>query len=170
MRTFIAVAVLALSGCGAPAASTPCVLSWSGDVTGTGSCDGASSDALLGTGTATSLNWIVDAKNDTHTVSFQFQVPNPPSEGSYNGIDSATQYCSVTVTAKDTSQPVLSAFSRTAPGSGTPPRGSCSIVFTSKTQGSTATGTIKYTVHGTASATVVAINGAAQTATVTATF
>ena len=39
-----------------------CVLSWWGDVTGSASCNGASSDALLGTASATSLNWIVDTE------------------------------------------------------------------------------------------------------------
>ena len=76
MRTLLVVAVLVLSGCGAPVPS-PCVLSWSGDVTGSASCNGASSDALLGTASATSLNWIVDTETDTHTVSFTFRVFEP---------------------------------------------------------------------------------------------
>jgi hypothetical protein len=168
MRPLLLVAVV-VSGCGAPVPS-PCVLTWSGDVTGSASCNGASSDSLLGTASATSLNWIVDAETDTHTVSFQFQVPNPPNENSYAGIDSPTQYCSVSVNPKDPMQPTLSAFSRTAPGSGTPPRGSCSISFTSKTQGNTSAGLVNYTVHGTATAMVSASNGAAQTATVTVQF
>jgi hypothetical protein len=51
------------------------VLSWWGDVTGSASCNGASSDALLGTASATSLNWIVDTETARTTAGLVSLAP-----------------------------------------------------------------------------------------------
>ncbi len=148
--------------------STPCSLTWEGELTGMGDCSNTAGELLLATGNAPrSLNWQVASDNTTHEVNFLYQVPNPPGDA-YEGGTSEVQFCQVSLTPKADGSPMYSAFSRPST-TGTAPRGSCRISFTSKTDDSSAT-TTRYTVHGIANATLAAVNDEAKTVTLTVTF
>lgn len=77
-------------------------------------------------------------------------------------VTSDEQFCQVTFTPKESGTPAYTAVSRTA-------RGSCRISFKSKVDESTGT-TKRYTVHGTANATVAALSDETKTVTLTVTF
>ncbi|MFN0061937.1 MAG: hypothetical protein ACKVPX_05420 [Myxococcaceae bacterium] len=117
---------------------------------------------------ATSVNWLVVGEDANFDVSYSFQLPNPPSANSYTGIATATQFCVVSLTPK-AGGAVLNATSLPNSSTGPSGRGSCDINFTSKVDNSSNV-TVRYTVHGTANATVQAVNNAGVTALVTVTF
>ncbi len=169
MKRMLWLGVLLLASCGGPPA-TPCTMTWSGAVSGSGSCTGAASDALLAIATSSSgsLNWLVTAENDTHTASFQYQLPNPPDAMSYTGGTTDTQYCIVSLTPKATGSG-HQAISRPNVSTGSPARGSCRITFTSKTDTSSKS-TTRYTVHGTANATLQLATDASVTADMVVSF
>ncbi len=146
-------------------------MTWSGAVSGTGSCDGAASDALLAVATSTSgsLNWLVDAQSETHRASFGFEVPNPPDANSYTGGANPAPSCTATLTPKTAGTTSFQAISRPSAATGAPARGSCSIEFTSKTDTSSKS-TTRFTVHGTAKATLEAGNGSGETVQLSVTF
>lgn len=161
--------LVACAACGGSGNSQPCTMTWSGAVSGTGSCTGSASDKLLGLTTATggSLNWLVTAEDDTHDVSFQYQLPDPPNETSYTGGMTANQFCLASITAKTGNPAVLSANSR--PTTSSPARGTCSIAFTSKADTSSSL-TRRFEVHGTATASLQAVTDAGVNAQLNVTF
>jgi hypothetical protein len=61
---------------------------------------------------AVHVNWLVTVEDDTHDVSFQYQLPDPPSDSSYTGGTTANQFCLASITAKTGNPAVLSANSR----------------------------------------------------------
>lgn len=162
-----AMAVVLLVSCGGGGGGdVPCTATWTGAVEGSADCTSASSDALLGAKSADSLNWLVAGMKDSLEARFQYDVPNPPDD-SYENSTSDTQFCSARLgpTGTDTGRQ-FTAYSR---GTTTGPRGECRISFTNKTDTSSNTAT-RFTVHGSAKATLLATDDDATTVTLTVTF
>lgn len=152
------------------AMNTPCTMTWTGGAMGTADCTGAASDELLALQTnASSLNWLVSKADSQYQASFQYQVPNPPAD-SYSGGTTDTQFCIASlIGVTGTSNPGFFARSRENTSTGSPAVGSCGITFTSKTDTSSSS-TKRFTVHGTATATLISAADAGVTSTLTVTF
>ncbi len=148
-------------------AATPCVIEWAGAIEGTGECKGAP-DVLLGAGASpSSLNWAVSAESDTHVAMLSFDVENPPEARTYTGIDAATPRCFASVQLLDNGE-LHTARSQTSASSAAPV-GSCAITFTEAAE-SGSNASVKYTVHGSAEATLVSTVDETSTVTLTVTF
>lgn len=137
---------------------------------GTADCTGAASDELLALQTnADALNWLVSKKDTQYQATFQYQVPNPPAD-SYSGGTTDSQFCLASlVGVTGTTNPGFFARSRENTATGSPAVGTCGITFTSRTDTSSSA-TKRFTVHGTATATLVSAADAGVTATLTVTF
>ncbi|PZR11032.1 MAG: hypothetical protein DI536_17990 [Archangium gephyra] len=162
-----AAALLMFVSCAEPA-STLCTAKWSGELSGTLDCTDSASDALLGLGASpSSLEWRAAGENQTYQLNFQYQVPNPPQSAYENG-DSDDQFCAVRLDVLPVGTRAFNASTRPATSS-SQVRGSCSITFTSKTDTSNGA-TKRYTVHGTAKATLLQTNDDSKSISLDVTF
>lgn len=154
MRTPTLLALtLLLTNCGAPTSSRPCTITLSGALTGSFACSSMNTK-VMGLATADLNTWLVVGANDDVDASLNFRLPKMVSATTYvGGLDEAPS-CNASVQPKRGTEPGRTAISRATGGGTLPPRGSCSITFTSVVEDSSRS-TTSFVVQGSAKAKTI---------------